>query len=302
LTTGSCFADAIGERLIRYKFSALANPFGATYNPLSIHQSLADAIKRVKISDGSFVKNDDAYFNYNYHSQWASTSIDELKTTLSNLNNTVAGFLQTATTIMITYGTAWVYNRRDTNEVVANCHKIPSTGFQKHLLTEEQILSSFEKFYGSLRSYNKICRIILTVSPVRHIKDTLELNSLSKAILRTACHKMANSFGQVEYFPAYEIMMDDLRDYRFYKSDMIHPTEDAENYIWQRFAERYFDDATQSFLKNWDNILSALNHKPFQPTSAQHQRFLKETLEKLKAFKTTVDVSAEINRIASQII
>ena len=302
LTTGSCFADAIGERLIKYKFDTLANPFGATYNPLSIHDALKNAIERKPLPPDSFVENNNVYLNFNYHSRWWRTSKSELQQTLQNLNDSVGEFLRTCSFIMLTYGTAWIYSRKDNGEPVANCHKIPANQFLKTLVTAEDIVSSFGAFFKAIRMYNTDCKIILTVSPVRHLKDTLELNSVSKAMLRTACYEISQTFPETDYFPAYEIIMDDLRDYRFYKSDMIHPTVDAEEYIWQRFGERYFDETTKSFQQKWDNIIAALQHKPFQPQSENHQRFLQETLSKLRQFENMIDVSSEIQAIQSQMI
>lgn len=144
-------------------------------------------------------------------------------------------------------------------------------------------------------------KIILTVSPVRHLKDTLELNSVSKSVLRLACHQIAGQFDDVEYFPAYEIVMDDLRDYRFYKADMLHPTEEAEDYVWDKFMERYFSPALRDFIHRWQAILLAMRHKPFHPGSSAHQQFLRETLKRLEEFKSLVDVEEEILTLKQQI-
>ena len=168
--------------------------------------------------------------------------------------------------------------------------------------TQNKILESFDETYRAVKIFNSDIRIIITVSPVRHLKDTLELNSVSKSILRLTCHTLTELYDDVEYFPAYEILLDDLRDYRFYSSDLIHPTSDAIDYIWKKFIAHYFDLETKIFLEEWEEITKALTHKPFQPTSQAHQDFLKETLKRLHELKLKVNVEEEIKSINAQII
>lgn len=301
LTTGSCFADAMGQRFIKYKFKCQSNPFGAVYNPLSIHKTLFDAMNGISPEQTSFVESQERHVNYHYHSQWNASSAPELQLMLEEELNAVRSFLKNASMLIITYGTAWGYKHHSTNQIVANCHKQPGTMFTKSLLTVPEIVSSFDSLHKALKESNPSCKVIVTVSPVRHIKDTLELNCVSKAVLRAATHQIAEQFSDVEYFPAYEIMMDDLRDYRFYKSDMIHPTEDAEEYIWKSFAMKYFDDAALSFLQNWDEIVAALQHRPFHPASSAHQQFLRTLIARLKKLQPSVDVTQEIAAVESQL-
>jgi hypothetical protein len=301
LTAGSCFADAIGHRLDINKFKVLTNPFGVIYNPHSIHKAIRYAIQNEPAADHLFIQNNDVHLNYDFHSELSSLSKTDLMQRLTNTIGSVHYFLKDTSWILITYGTAWVYNRVDTGEIVANCHKMPASNFRKTLMTEDSIVKSFEQLFSDLKKYNPNVRVILTVSPVRHIKDTLELNSASKSALRIACHSIAQKFEGVEYFPAYEMMLDDLRDYRFYKSDLIHPTEVAEDYIWNKFAERYFDDSTKQFINDWTPLRSALNHKPFHPQSKQHQQFLHDTIRKLERLKTTVNVEHELDALKKQI-
>ncbi|HNH61933.1 MAG TPA: GSCFA domain-containing protein, partial [Cyclobacteriaceae bacterium] len=197
--------------------------------------------------------------------------------------------------------TAFVYKRNDTGDIVANCHKVPSANFTKELLTEKKIVESFQGFYQNLKAFNPSCKIILTVSPVRHIKDSIQLNGVSKAILRSACHTISEQHPEVQYFPAFEIMMDDLRDYRFYKSDMLHPAPVAEDYIWEKFSEAYFDKSTQEFLINWKQIVTALNHKPFHGDSDSHRSFLKKLLTDLEDLRGTVNVEEELASVKAQL-
>jgi hypothetical protein len=302
LTVGSCFADAIGQRLYEFKFPTLANPFGVTYNPITIHQLLTRSISTERPEPHTFLENNEVFFNYDFHSEVSALTKEELFHKITGTLTAVHHFLKTCKWIMITYGTAWVYLRKETGEIVANCHKLPQSIFDKMLLTEDEIVSSFQKLAGALQTFNPSARIILTLSPVRHLKDTLELNSVSKATIRTACHAMVSKFKNTEYFPAYEIMLDDLRDYRFYRSDMLHPTRQAEDYIWDKFAEKYFDDETVTFLHEWKSIRAALNHKPFHPASSSHQQFLRQTLARVESFRNRVNVDEEVAVLEKQLL
>jgi hypothetical protein len=156
--------------------------------------------------------------------------------------------------------------------------------------------------FNQLKNFNPKIKIILTVSPVRHLKDTLELNSVSKSILRVACHHLSTQYDDVEYFPAFEMMVDDLRDYRFYKADMLHPTAEAEDYIWEKFMERYFSHELKEFVGKWNVILAALRHRPFHPQTALHQQFLKDILEKLEEVEPWVNVEDEKSQVRQQLI
>lgn len=301
LTVGSCFSDSIGNELGENKFSVLINPFGTTYNPHSIHKSLRYTIHNQVVPEHTYVENKGVYSNYDFHSNFSALNKHEVARALKESIGTTHYFLQDAQWIFITYGTAWIYERNDTGDVVSNCHKVPAGNFTKVLLSQKLVLESFEEFYTELKTFNPTCKIVLTVSPVRHIKDTLELNSVSKSVLRIACQTITESYSDAFYFPSYEIMMDDLRDYRFYKSDMIHPTEEAEHYIFTKFAEACFDESTLQFIKQWQPLRQALTHKPFLPESESHQQFLKSTLSKLEALQSKVNLSKEINFIKSQL-
>lgn len=302
LTQGSCFSDAAGARLSNNKMTTLVNPFGVIYNPESIHKVLTYSIFNESLPEHTFLQNQEIHLNYNFHSEFSSAIRRELQSRLTNAIGSTHYFLKDARWLILTYGTAWVYLRKDTGEIVANCHKLPAAMFSKSLLSSGEIQSSFEILYKQLKTFNPHVRLILTVSPVRHIKDTLELNSVSKSVLRVACHEIAGRYEDVEYFPAYEIMMDDLRDYRFYSTDMLHPTSDAEDYIWEKFMERYFSSQFRDFVLKWKVILSALRHRPFHPHSSAHQQFLKETLRQLEDVKRVINVDEEIAAVTRQII
>jgi GSCFA family len=300
LTIGSCFSDAIGTQLILNKVKALVNPFGTIYNPFSIHKVIRHAISGSPISEDSFAQRQDSVLHYDFHSQFSAASEEDLKQTLHSALADTHNFLRNSKWMIITYGTAWVYELKETNSIVANCHKVPQGLFNKFLLTQKKILDSFETMYLDLKALNPDLQIILTVSPVRHLKESLELNSVSKSILRIACHTMAQQHPDVQYFPSYEIMLDDLRDYRFYKSDMIHPSEVGESYIWEKFIDRYFDEELKLFITKWKDITQALNHRPFNRGSAPHRKFVLETIKKLEELKHLVDVDKEIASLKNQ--
>jgi hypothetical protein len=284
VTAGSCFADNIGQKLAESKFPTLVNPLGSIYNPVSIHKSLM----LNEPDERLFVESQGVWRNFDFHSKFSGVDKEKVKESLQKSLVNMYDF----DVVMITYGTSWVYSYHDT--IVANCHKRPAGEFTKRLLSVGEIVESFERFYPGKK-------IILTVSPVRHIKDTLELNSVSKSVLRTAIHEIQQRFPDVDYFPAYEIMMDDLRDYRFYAKDMIHPSPVAIDYIWEKFGERYFSDATRELNKRWEKVSRSLNHRAFQPATRQHNDFLKGVLTELEGLNGLMDVSEEINAIRMKI-
>lgn len=302
LTIGSCFANVIGEKLESFKFKVKTNPFGVIFNPLSIFQVLEASITGANLFKNSSVENNGIWYNYHLHSDFSSSSKEDLENTISNTISDIHSFIKAASTITLTFGTSFTYRLLNTQEIVANCHKIPASNFKKELLDVSTIVSEFTRVHELLKQINPSVNFILTVSPVRHMKDGMEQNSISKSILRTACHLMQQNHADVEYFPAYEIMMDDLRDYRFYKADMLHPTEVAEEYIWSKFIEKNVDQSSQDFIKEWRFIQRAISHKPFHPTSEAHQKFLKETITKLRKLSNLIDTEEEIKLLENQLI
>ncbi len=301
-TIGSCFSDEIGRLLTENKFTVSQNPFGIVYNPVSIHQLLFYSLHKIFPAKDSYSQNGDVHFNYNFHSSFSSLDLNDLQTKIKNSITESNLFLGSTNRLIITYGTAFVYSLRSKDVVVANCHKMPPESFYKQLLTEEEILKSFRYFYSQLKEKIPSVKIILTLSPVQHLKDTLELNAVSKSTLRLSCHSIVNQFSDVEYFPAYEILLDDLRDYRFYKTDRLHPTEEAVDYIWQKFADAYFDEPAKRFLVEWQKIKNDLAHRAFHPRSEQHQKFLKNVLSRLEKLDSSIDVTDEIRKLRNEIL
>lgn len=302
LTAGSCFAEVIGNKLKDAKFPSLVNPFGTIFNPLSLFSLLQNSIDNQYLSQDYFIQQDDIWYNYDFHSELSAPTKNELWDQIRVQINESNRFLKKADLLIITLGTSYIYKLLPDNRAVANCHKKPSSYFSKNLLTSEEIVAAFSEVYPQLKKFNPDLKILLTVSPVRHIKDTITLNSVSKSILRVAVHHLTEKFKDVFYFPAYELMMDDLRDYRFYKDDLIHPTPMAENYIWEKFSECFFSEETRSILLEWNHIQKALNHKPFNPASAAHQKFLRDTINKLNKFKNHFSVDTEVKAVEKQLL
>lgn len=302
ITIGSCFSDAIGHALQTHKIHTLINPFGALYSPLAIHKVLTLALENKMPSSHGFVVNQEIHSHTDFHSRFSALTRAALADLIHQQIEQVHGFLKTTDTIIITYGSAFVYSKNETGEAVANCHKLPASNFKKRLLTNAEIEESFAAVLTAVMKHRPDVQIIVTVSPVRHIKDTLPLNSVSKSTLRLSCHSLVQHYKNVHYFPSYEIMQDDLRDYRFYKQDMIHPTKEAEEYIWEMFQQTHCTSETRGLIGQWDAVLNALSHKPFHTASSAHQQFLRATLAKLNELKAHVNVDEEVAVLEKQLI
>jgi hypothetical protein len=302
LTAGSCFSDVVGNRLINSKLSGLVNPFGTLFSPLAIAKNLQTALQNTPPSAGLFLQNQEQFFHYDFHSSFSGNTQDDLNAKLQTTISIVNKSLQEVDFLILTLGSSFVYELLSAKEYVANCHKMPSGLFRKELLSVKHICQVLGQTITKLKQQNSHLKIILTVSPVRHTREGLAENSLSKSILRAACHYLTLDYEGVEYFPSYEIMLDDLRDYRFYKADMIHPSEVAEDYIFERFMEAYFSIDLRGFVKEWASIQKALAHRPVNPRTTAHQNFLKKLLTDIEKLQDKTDVSNELEIVKSQIM
>jgi GSCFA family len=299
LTIGSCFAEVMGSQLIHHKFNVLANPFGTIFNPVSIHKLIQQTLQQTPPHQKLYTNQQNLWFHYDFHSSFWAESKEELTTQLVAQQKQVHDFLIQKPVVILTLGSAFVY-RHLSNQIVANCHKSPAADFEKQLLDYHYLTSVLEQTVALLRPVSSA--IVLTVSPVRHTKDTLSLNQVSKSLLRASCYQICQHQPSVYYFPSYEMMIDDLRDYRFYKPDLIHPTEQAEQYIFDKFVETYLDKEAQQFLVEWGKIKQSLNHRPLQPNSDEHQKFLHHLLQKLQAIDSFVAVKEEILTVERQLL
>jgi len=278
---GSCFSENIGNQLDYYKFQTTQNPFGILFHPIAIENLITNAINEKKYTENDVFFNNEQYHSFDTHS---SLSANNERDFLDNLNSSIKSTrktLEEASHIIITLGTSWVYRYIESDQIVANCHKVPQKKFLKEILSVDTISESLEAIILLIKSINKNASILFTVSPVRHIKDGFIENSQSKSHLITAIHQVIDKRKYNYYFPSYEIMMDELRDYRFYAEDMIHPNKTTKNYIWEKFTSTWFDVSVNSTMKEIDMIQKGMLHKPFNPNSEKHLQFL-ENLEQKK--------------------
>jgi hypothetical protein len=301
LTLGSCFADVVGNQLKNNKLEVSANPFGTLFNPLSIFKLLSSTY--IQADERLYAQNQEAWVHYDFHSQFSGNTKEELKDSINQkLSNIHSHLIPHTSYLILTFGTSFIYKLLQPQTYVANCHKMPKNLFEKDLLSVKDICKAFAILHKDLQAINPDLRIILTVSPVRHTKDGMAENQVSKSIIRAACHYLTADYENVEYFPAYEIMMDDLRDYRFYKPDMIHPNEVAEQYIFDKFSETYFDASLKEFIKKWQPIQKALDHRPFNEKLENHQQFLRKLLGDLEGISGYVDVSGEMEGVRNRLL
>ncbi len=302
MTVGSCFSEVIGGQLADNKMQCLCNPYGTVFNPSSIFKLVSHSLQNQPVFKHLMLENNGIWQHYDFHSKFYANTREELEKELNLTHKKVNSFLRKANFLVITLGTSIVHQLKENSQIVSNCHKTPAEKFKKEMLTVKEILLRFRPMYEALKMQNNKIKILLTVSPVRHTRETLQLNSVSKSILRTACYHLEQDFNDVHYFPSYEIMMDDLRDYRFYKADLIHPNEQAEQYIFEKFAETYFTADLNVFLKEWNKVKMSLNHRPIQTDTPAHQQFLTDLLAKLDTMSGKIDVSNEIQEVRSRLI
>jgi len=299
---GSCFATMLGKRLLDRKYDLLVNPFGTIFNPLSLFSLLENSMNESEPSSAEIVFYQDKYIHYKYHSSISAHTEENLISQLREIHQSTGSYLKKASHLFITLGTAYAYEHNELQQLVANCHKQPSALFTKRLLDVNEMEASFEKLYQKLLQFNPQLNIIITVSPVRHTKDGIPENQLSKSMLRVLVNHVVQRFENVHYYPSYEMMMDDLRDYRFYREDLIHPTEQAENYIYEKFEEAYIGEEDKIIDKKIIDINRSLQHKPFNPKTAAHQKFLNKLVDKIEDLPPFLDFNQELSTIKNQMI
>lgn len=283
---GSCFAENMGEKFEYFKFQTIVNPFGIIFNPVSLEKLIRRSIEKRKFTENDIFFHNELWHCYDVHSELSNSDKSFFLNSLNELINSTHQQLNDSTHIIITLGTSWVYRNIESNEIVANCHKVSQKQFIKELLTIHQIDESIENIISLVHSVNPNCKFIFTVSPVRHIKDGFIENTLSKAHLISAIHKIINHHPLPNtYFPAYEIMMDELRDYRFYGEDMLHPNQTAIDYIWIQFFQNYISESEFGLMNDICSIQKGLNHQPFNPNTESHQKFIDGLTQKMQLIK-----------------
>lgn len=299
VTMGSCFSDVIGKYLHQRKFSVRSNPFGTVFNLHSLCGALQKAVEGAAPAEDRVVYRDGLYFHLDYHSEFSGQTVHELLGNIEAVGQGLRAFLAQAEVLILTLGTSWVYKSGD--EPVSNCHKLPASNFEKYLLGLEEQKELLRQLTGSVSALNPALKLVLTVSPVRHIKDGIPENSLSKALLRLVCEEAVKNYPRTFYFPAFEIMTDDLRDYRFYKSDLVHPTEMAEAYICGLFMKSAVSEEARALGEEWNKVRQALEHRPLNPHSASYREFLIGLGEKIKAFESHFEVREEYEALEKRL-
>jgi len=282
---GSCFVENIGHLLVENKFRCEVNPYGVLYNPLSIAKALRQML------DGKRYREEDLFFSNGMWHSWmhhgdfsASTSEECLHRINSRLEKASRELAETDWLVM-TWGTAYVYLHEKNGEVVGNCHKMPDKTFRRLRLNAEAFVEECRSVLEKCREANPKLKVLITVSPIRHAKDGMHGNQLSKAALLLAADELCRTCSDCHYFPSYEIMMDELRDYRFYADDMLHPSRIAIEYIWECFSKCYFSKETHAVMREWDEIRKGMAHKPFSPDSEAYRRFLSQIVLKIVRLK-----------------
>ncbi|WP_432411705.1 GSCFA domain-containing protein [Rasiella sp. SM2506] len=290
LLLGSCFTENIGGKLDYFKFQNLQNPFGIVFHPLAIQNLVQRAVTNEKFTEADVFERDGQWFSFETHSSVTATSKKDLVVVLNAKLKEFSAYLSEASHIIFTFGTAWVYRHIASDAVVANCHKVPQQNFEKELLSVAKISASIEKTVLLISEINPSAISLITVSPVRHIKDGFIENGRSKAHLIAGIHQFIHPQSKIHhqksyYFPSYELMMDELRDYRFYAEDMLHPNATAIQYIWEKFKLVWIASETEPLQKEIDTIQRGLQHRAFDPKSASYKKFRTDLDNKIRSLE-----------------
>jgi hypothetical protein len=310
MLTGSCFTEHIGNSLSELKFSVLQNPNGILFDPRSVCNSLISYIDNKLYKKEDLFPLNEVWNSWEHHSRFSNIDANECLRTINHAQQQAHDFLKKADWLIITLGSSFSYRLTDDAEKagslkgdgVANCHRAPSQWFNKYLLETDETIALIDSAYHRLIQFNPKLKIIFTISPVRHIRDGVIENNRSKARLIEAVHQMVNKFPGLYYFPAYELVIDVLRDYRFYDIDMVHPNYPATEFVMEKFREYFIDENSQQLMEEVRKIVIARKHKPFQPHTNAHKAFLKTHFEKTKELQSThsfLDLGEEISYFGS---
>lgn len=285
---GSCFSDEIGLKLEDYQFKSLSNPFGIVFNPVAMEALTTRVVEGVPFTLDQLSKHEELFFSLEAHSRFSSTNADVVLRELNDALLKSRACLLESSHVIITLGTAWAYRYIETDRIVANCHKIPQKNFRKELLSVERITSALEGIMNDITILNPNLNFVFTISPVRHLRDGFVENNKSKAHLITAVHKLVEQNTSAYYFPSYEVLMDELRDYRFYKDDMVHPSPQSVNYVWEHFTTTWLSASALETLKKVQGLKKDLEHEPMNPGSQNHIKFLSSIEQKRQQLQKAI--------------
>jgi hypothetical protein len=301
LFMGSCFASEIGRKCNDGKIPVMINPHGTLFNPVSVSVALRRFAEGYKYTREDLWFSSGTYFSLNHYTAFSSSDPDELVKRLNDVNESASAFIKDNNLLFITFGTAWLFNLQERGITVANCHKLPAKLFSRHRAGVKEIVDLWRETLDILQEVNPALKVIFTVSPVRHLNDGLHGNQLSKSVLLLACEELSSHEAVAGYFPAYEIFIDDLRDYRFYAQDMLHPSDTGIEYVWEKFTDKFFTKETKSIWAEAEKITRAVNHR-ITEGGAGNQRFAEIMLSKISALQKTapfVNMEAEKNYFLS---
>ena len=288
---GSCFSGNIGNMFSERLFNTKVNPFGVIFNPISIFKLLERAVDKNYFNENDWIYRNEKWINLDLHGDLSFFDLDKALLHSNNIIDEVHSFLKTTNYLFLTFGTSWIYSFKENNQLVANCHKIPQKEFEKSMLSVYEIIeygnsviSKIQKYVDSTNKATNQIQIIFTVSPVRHLADGAHNNNLSKSSLHLAINELLK-LEDTKYFPSYELIIDELRDYRFYTKDLVHPNEFATDFVWEKLSGNWIESKTQIDIQEIEKMISSANHRPFNVESSAHQKFVTKTLSKLNKLK-----------------
>ncbi len=284
LLLGSCFAQNIGDKLSYYQFRCVQNPMGILFHPMPLTSVIRRAVEARPYTAEDIFCHNERWHCFETHSSLSAGSRDQLLQNLTTALSCLRNELLSASHVLITLGTAWGYREVNGNKLVGNCHKLPQKEFRRELTPVETLLNTITEMQDLVVSLNPQAKVIFTISPVRHLREGFIENQQSKAHLITALHQIMTTSGSqksIFYFPAYELLMDELRDYRFYAADMVHPNALAIDYIWEKFSEAWISKQTQLVMDSVADIQKGIAHRPFDPSSLQHREFRQQLKNKI---------------------
>ena len=293
---GSCFSEEIGNRLADLKFNILQNPNGILYDPLSISRAIFSYIENLRFNHENLFESNGIWHSWQHHSSFSGVNKNEVASKIISSQNEAHSFLKEAKFLFITFGTAYYYQLKKDKEIVANCHKAPSHFFEKKLLPVPEIIDATTKAIKALQRFNPSIKIILTVSPVKHVRDGIVESNRSKARLIEATHSIIEQEENVFHFPSFELVNDILRDYRFYKSDLVHPADSAIDFVFEKFSDSFFDVQTKKIMDEIKKIKAAINHKSFFKESEAHKKFIEAQIKDVQRLQNRypfIDLTSE---------